>query len=165
LFILGIELFESLSPAFMEAGRFMRAEQAPVAAALDPLHKEIGYPEGVEKVAGPNFILAVVLAQIEELEYIRMPGLEIDRKSALAFTTALIHITRRIVVNAQHGDDTVAGAIGAAYIGTGGPDIMDGQTDAAGALGDLGGLFERVIDAIDAVILHGKKEAGTHLRF
>ena len=59
------------------------------------------------------------------------------------------------------GMSPVAGAIGAAYIGAGGPDIMDGQTDAAGALGNLGGLFEGVIDAVDAVILHGKQEAGT----
>ena len=87
------------------------------AAVLYPLHEQIGYPKGIEEIAGPHLILAMVLAEIEELEYIGMPGLEIDGKSTFAFAAALVHVAGGIVEYAQHGDDPIAGAVGAADIG------------------------------------------------
>ena len=38
------------------------------------------------------------------------------------------------------------------------------QTDAASALADLGALSQRVVDAFDAVGLHGEQEAAGELR-
>ena len=40
---------------------------------------------------------------------------------------------------------------------------MDRQSDAAGALGDDGALLERVVDPLDAVVLHRQQEAAREL--
>lgn len=40
-------------------------------------------------------------------------------------------------------------------VAVGGADVVDGQADAAGGLGDARALLEGVVDAVDAVVFHG----------
>ena len=44
-----------------------------------------------------------------------------------------------------------------------GADAVDAETDAAGGLADHGARLERVVDALDAVVLHRDEEARRHL--
>ena len=55
--------------------------------------------------------------------------------------------------HAQHGDDAVGRAVGAADVGSCGADVVNGQADATRILRDFGALLEGVIDAADAVLL------------
>ena len=41
------------------------------------LHEEVRRPHAVEEVAGALLLDAVVLAQVEELEHVRVPGLNV----------------------------------------------------------------------------------------
>ena len=74
------------------------------------------------------------------------------------------HTPCRVVEDAQHGQDAVGGAIGAADVRARGADVVDREADAAGALGDDGALLEGVVDALDAVVLHAEQEAAGELR-
>src|SRR5258708_24330525 len=158
-FVLIVQFFKFLSPAIRQARRFVRAEQAPGSAGFYAFHEQVGDPHSIKEVSGSQFILAMVLTEVQESEYIGMPGFQVDGESAFAFAAALIYITGGIIEHAQHGDDAVAGAVGASDIGAGGADIMNREPDAACALGDLGCLFEGIVDSVDAVILHGEQEA------
>ena len=51
-----------------EAGALGRAHQGPLAVLFDALHEKVGDPEGVEELAGAYLLLAVVLAEVEELK-------------------------------------------------------------------------------------------------
>ena len=56
----------------------------------------------------------------------------------LALAAALVDVPRRVVVDPQHGHDAVRRAVGAANIRIRGPDVVHGEADAAGVLGDAG---------------------------
>ncbi len=58
----------------------MRAHQTPDPVFLDAFHEEVGDPERVEQIPGALFLFAVVLAEVEELHDVGMPGLQVDSK-------------------------------------------------------------------------------------
>jgi hypothetical protein len=126
-----------------------RTEQRPVASLLDALHEEIGDPEGEEQVAGANLLLAVILAEVEELEDVGVPGLEVDGKRSWALVASLIDVAGRVVVHAKHGDDSVRVAIRACDVGSRRTDVVDREADASRRLGDEGASLERVVDSLD----------------
>jgi hypothetical protein len=49
---------------------------------LDALHEQVGDPQRVEQVARAVLLRAGVLAEVEELEHVGVPRLEVDRKRA-----------------------------------------------------------------------------------
>ena len=58
----------------------MRAHERPVCVRLNPLHEEVRDPEGIEEVTGAALLLANVLLTIEEVKYVDMPRLKVDRE-------------------------------------------------------------------------------------
>ena len=66
----------------------MRTHETPHAVLLNPLHEEVRNPHRVEEIAGALFLLAVVLAQVEEVEYVAVPRLDVygERAGALVAT-------------------------------------------------------------------------------
>ena len=96
-----VQLLELLAPeiheplaALLVVG-LVGAEECPVLVVLDPLHKEIRDPEPIEEIAGTLLLLTVVLAKLQEIENVRMPGLEVHSEGALPLASALIHIPTR----------------------------------------------------------------------
>ena len=67
----------------------MRTHQRPDPVGLDSLHEEVGNPESVEQVSGALLLLAVVLAEVQELEDVGVPRLQVDGKRAWALVAAL----------------------------------------------------------------------------
>ena len=161
LLVQGLEL---RSPAVGQSRALVRAHQGPVSILLDALHEEVRCPEGVEQVAGALLLLSVVLLEVEEIENVGVPRLDVDSEGALAFAAALVHVAGCVIEDAEHRDNAVGRSVRAADVGTGGPDVVDGEADAAGVLGNLGALLQRVVDAANAVFLHGEEEAAGHLR-
>jgi hypothetical protein len=106
----------------------------------------------------------VVLAHVEELKDVGVPRLEVDGKRALALAAALVDVARRVVEDAQHGQDAVGGAVSAADVRPRRADVVDGDADAAGRLGYDGALLEGVVDALDGVALGADEEARRELR-
>ena len=149
-------------PAVGQTRAFVRAHQGPVAILLDALHEEVRR-QGVEQVAGALLFLTVVLLEVEEVKDVGVPRLDVDGERAHACAT-LVDIAGRVIEDAEHRNDAVGGAVRATDVGTGGSDVVDGEADAAGVLGNLGALLQRIVDAADAVLLHGEQEAAGHLR-
>src|SRR5690606_12452352 len=163
--VLLIELLEGLPPGVGQAGALVGAHQGPVAVLLHALHEEVGDPQRVEEVAGAELLLAVVLLQVEEIEHIGVPGLQVDGEAALALAATLVHVAGGVVEHAEHGHDAVAGAVGALDVAALGAEVVHAEADAAGALADLRALLQGVVDAADAVLLQLEEEAAAHLGF
>ena len=83
-----------------------------------------------------------------------MPGLEVDGDGAFSFSSALIDIASSVVEHAQHGDNAVRRAVGAADVRIGGADIVDGQANAASILRDDGAALESVVNAVNGIFFH-----------
>lgn len=79
--------------------------------------QEVRDPEGVEQISCTNLFLSVVLAQVDELEDIRMPWLKVDRKSARALVTTLVHITSGRIEYTEHRHNTIRVAVGSGDVG------------------------------------------------
>ena len=161
--VLFVQSLELLAPAIRETRGFVGAEEGPLAVSLDALHEQIVGPQAVEQVPGAGLLLAVVLAEVEPVEDVRVPRLEVDGECAFPLAAALVDVPRGVVKDAKHGDDAVGGSVGAADVGRGGADVVDGQTDAAGGLGDARALLEGIVDALDGILLHGDEETRRQL--
>jgi hypothetical protein len=88
-----------------------------------------------------------------------MPWLEVNGESTRTLVATLIDIASSVVVNAEHRDEAVGRAIGAANVRASGADTMYVETNTAGGLGNQRTGLECVIDTIDAVLLHVDEEA------
>jgi hypothetical protein len=55
-------------------------------------------------------------------------------------------------------------AVGTFDVCTSGADVVDREANPSSSLGDEGGLVKSLVNAIDGIVLHGKQEAGAHLR-
>ena len=63
--------------------------------------------ESVEEIASMSFFFPVVLTEVEELNDVGVPWLNVDGKRARTFIATLIHITSSGVVGSQHQYDSV----------------------------------------------------------
>ena len=94
-----------------------------------------------------------------------MPRFKVDRESTFALATTLVDVACSVVVDLEHGDEAIAVAISAADVRTAGPDAVHCDADSTSVLGNHSRLLQGIIDALDTILAHGKKEARGHLRF
>mmetsp|Transcript_75449 Transcript_75449/g.211528 ORF Transcript_75449/g.211528 Transcript_75449/m.211528 type:complete len:224 (+) Transcript_75449:1709-2380(+) len=92
-----------------------------------------------------------------------MPGFKVNGDTSLALAASLIDISRRVVEDTQHGHNSIGGTVGTANVRGRSPDVVNGDSNASGILGNDGTVLERVIDSINRVFLHGEQKARTHL--
>lgn len=191
LFIPLIQFLEFSAVHVVETGSFVGAEKRPIAIRFDSLHAmheiskeergEIAYlqkiwdPKGIEKVTGTGFLLAVVLAQIQELENVGVPWLDVNGKGTGTLVSSLVDITRSGVISTEHGDNPVRVTIGssdvrpitcvryahksAVHNSPSGTDIMNVEANTTSSLADHGTVLEGIVDSFYGVVLHADKEA------
>jgi len=80
LLILLVENPELLTPGVEKSRGLSRAKEGPVAVVLHTLHEEIRDPQPKEEVPGPLVLNSGVLTEIQELEDVCVPGLEVNGK-------------------------------------------------------------------------------------
>ena len=90
--VAGVQALKLLAPAVCQARGLIGAEEGPLLVALHPPHEQIIAPEAVEQVPRPRLLLAMVLAQVQPIEDVCMPGLQVDGKGSLALAAPLVHI-------------------------------------------------------------------------
>ena len=126
------------------------AEERPAAASLHALHEQIGNPVRRVHVVRAAAVVAGVLAQLEELEDVVVPGLQVGAAGALAFA-ALIDGDELVVVQLQERNDALRFAVGAGDVGAGAADRGPGTAEAARPLGEEGVFGDAAVhDALDA---------------
>jgi hypothetical protein len=83
-----------------------------------------------------------------------MPWLKINSERALAFTTTLINISCCVVVNFQHGYQTITVTISATDVAITCSDAMDSKSDSSSVFTNNSALFKCVINSVDGVFTH-----------
>mgnify|MGYP001587020265 FL=1 len=164
LLVLVEQRTELVAVDLVKSRSFGGAEEGPVTRLLDALHEEVGDPEGEEEVARANLLLAVVLAEVEELEDVGVPRLEVDGERSGSLVSTLVDVARRVVVDAKHGDDAIGVAVRACDVRARRADVVNAESDPASRLGDESASLERVVDAFDRVVFHRHEEARRELR-
>ena len=162
-FVTSIHLFKVVTIGVVQPRALVRAKQRPIGILLDPLHEEIRNPHGIEQVTCTRLLIAGVFLQVQEVKNVCMPWLEIHGKGSLALAATLVHITGGVIEHTQHGNQAIGCAVGASNIRSLGAHIVQAQANATSALADFCTLFECVINAINAIVLHLQKEAARHL--
>ena len=102
LLVLGVELLELFAVTLKEAWALIWAHQSPLFIFLYSLHKEIRYPEGVEKISSPILFLSMIFSKLKKIIDIRMPGLYIDSEGTLSFATALVNVASSVIEDFEH---------------------------------------------------------------
>ncbi|MNS47567.1 hypothetical protein D3C72_801020 [compost metagenome] len=160
LLVVGLEV---AAPGLEERGRRGGAKQAPEPVRLDALHEEVRHPQRQVQVVGAALLGAGVLAQVQKGLDVRVPGLKVDGRRALALA-ALVDGVHGAVEHLEEGHQPGAGAVVALDQGTrrahGGP--VD--ADAAGPLGEPGAVRVGLVDALERVLAHREQVAARHLR-
>ena len=130
----------------------MARKSVQVLAGLHALHEQVGNPVRRVHVVRAAAVVAGVLAQLEELEDVVVPGLEVGAAGALALA-ALVDGDELVVVELQERDDALGLAVGAADVGAGAADGGPRAAEAAGPLGEEGVFGDAAEhDALDGVV-------------
>src|SRR5688572_33291173 len=101
----------------------------------------------------------MIFLEIEEIENISVPWLQINSKTSLAFAATLIDITRCHVEVSQHRDNTIGSPTCAFDVGTFRTNIVNAKADTSSRLRNLCTLFQCIVNTINAIILHREEEA------
>jgi hypothetical protein len=164
LLVLVEQRAELVAIDLVESRRLGGTEKRPVAGLLDPLHEEIWNPEGKEEVPRANLLLPVVLAEIEELEDVRVPWLEVDGERSRTLVASLVDIACRVVVDTEHRDNAVRVPVCSRDVRSRRADVVNAESNPTGRLGDESARLEGVVDPLDRVVLHRDEEARGELR-
>jgi hypothetical protein len=114
--VAGVELLKLITVDIGKTRALVGAHECPLTVLLHALHEEIGDPKGVEEVASTNLLLAVVLTQVKEAEDVGVPWLEVDGKGTGALVATLVDIASSVVVNAEHGNETIRCSVGSTNV-------------------------------------------------
>jgi hypothetical protein len=74
---------------------------------VHPLHEQVGNPVGGVHVVGAAALVAGVLAQLQELLDVQVPGFQVGADGALALA-ALVDRHRGVVDHLEEGNDALA---------------------------------------------------------
>lgn len=99
LFISSVKLLEFLPIQIYKPGTFRRTHESPVLVLFDSLHKEVWNPQSIKEISGPKLFLAVVFFQLQELENVCVPRLQIYGERTFSLATTLVHISGSGVVH------------------------------------------------------------------
>ena len=157
--VLGIALFEGLAVQVVQVGHVVGGEQGPLAAVEDPLHEQVGYPVGGIHVVGATAVVAGVLAQLDELLDIQVPGLEVGAHRALAFA-ALVDRHCCVVDHLEEGHDALGLAVGTLDVGAQRAHLGPVVAQTAGELGQHGVVLDRAVYTVQVVRYRGEVAGG-----
>ena len=82
--------------------------------------QQIRNPKRIKQIPRPHFLLPMILPQVQKLENIRMPWLDVDSERTGTLVPALVDIAGGGVICAEHGDNTIGVAVCAGNVGAGG---------------------------------------------
>lgn len=86
-FVLFVKIVESLAMHIGQTGALVRAHQCPVSVGFNTSHEHVGDPKSVEQVSSSDFFFTVVLSQIDKVEDVCVPRLQIDAVNRLDMST------------------------------------------------------------------------------
>ncbi len=161
-FGLPVSLLEGLAVKIGQLRHIVGIEQRPRLIGLDSAHEQIGDPVGDVEVMGPPHLIADVVAKLEKLLDVGMPGLEVHAAGPLA-PTALIDRGHRAIERLQPGHDAARTPIRAADQAAASTHAGEGDADAAGKFGELGDFRVALVNPCKRILWRIEQKAGGHL--
>ena len=158
----GVGLLEGAAELVVQVGAGGGREQRPVAAFHDPAHEQVGHPVGGVHVVRAPAVVAGVLAQLEELLDVEVPGLEVGADRALPLA-ALVDGDGGVVDHLQERHHALALAVGALDVAAERAHVGPVVAQAAGELAEQRVLLQRLVDAVE-VVGDGGEVAARQLR-
>jgi len=149
-----IGLFESPAEEVVQVRHLVRREERPLSARDHPFHEEVGDPVGRVHVVRAAAVVAGVLAQVEEVLDVVVPGLEVGAGGAPALAAAVDRVGH-IVGDLEEGDHALALDVGAPDRRPGRADARPVVADAAGPLGELRVVGVALEDVQEVVLDRG----------
>ena len=116
-FVADVGFLEGLAEFVVQVGHVGGREQRPFAVFHHALHEQIGNPVRRVHVVGAAAVVAGVLAQLEKLFDVEVPGFQIGTHRALPFA-ALIDRHCRVVDHFQERHHALALAVSALDVAT-----------------------------------------------
>lgn len=162
-FLLLIQCVELFALTLTEASCFIRAEQSPNSLCFYAVHEQTRDPECVKQVSRSFLFFAVVFLELKEVLDVCMPGFDVNCNGALSFPSALVHLSRCLVEDPEHGDYSWRTAVEWPDLWISSSDFVDRQTNASCKLGNLCTVYQRVLYAIHTVCLDVHQETWAHL--
>jgi hypothetical protein len=162
LFVGDVGAFELHAELVMQVGHAGGREQGPGALLHDAAHEQVGDPVGGVHVVRTAPVVAGVLAQLEELFQVEVPGFQIGADRALALA-ALVDRDRGVVDHLQEGNHALRFAVGALDVRAQGTHTGPVVAQSAGELGQQGVFLDRLVDAVQ-VVGHGGEVTRGQLR-
>ena len=150
-----VRLLERMAPLVVQVGRVRRREQRPVAAFDDALHEQVGNPVRGVHVVRAAAVVAGVLAQLEELLDVEVPGLEVGADGALALA-ALVHRHRGVVDHLEERHHALRLAVGALDVRAHRADVGPVVAESAGEFGQKRVFLDCLVDAVEVVGYRGQ---------
>jgi len=160
--VFGVARLERLTGQVVQVRAFGRGEQRPVPLFDDTLHEQVGNPVGGVHVVGATTIVAGVLAQVEELLDVHVPGFQVGAHGALALA-ALVDRHGGVIGHFQEGHDALRLAVGALDVGAHGANARPVVTETARKLGKERIVANGAENAVK-IIRNGGQIAGRELR-
>mmetsp|Transcript_1050 Transcript_1050/g.3271 ORF Transcript_1050/g.3271 Transcript_1050/m.3271 type:complete len:273 (-) Transcript_1050:81-899(-) len=105
--ILLVQGLKFLAPAVGEPRRLVGAEERPLAVGFDPLHEKVRCPQRVEEIPGSRLLFSMVFSEVDKVEDVCMPRLQVDCECTLSLAAALVNIPRGVVEDAQHRHNAI----------------------------------------------------------
>ena len=136
----------------------VRVEQRPVLAGLHAGHEQVGDPVGQVEVVGAAGVVAGVVAQLQEVLDVGVPGLQVHAGRALALA-ALVDCGDRGVERPQPRHDAIGMPVGGADQRAARAHPGPAHPDAAAELGQLGDVAVAGVDRLQRVGRRVQQEA------
>ncbi len=160
-FVVLVALFEGLAGQVVQVRHFRWREQGPLAVIEDALHEQVGDPVGGVHVVGTTTVVAGVLAQLDELFDVHVPGFQVGTDRALALA-ALVDRHGGVVDHFQERYDALGLAVGALDVRAQCAHRSPVVAQAAGEFRQHGVVVDRAVDARQ-VVRHGGQVAARQL--
>ncbi len=160
-FIGGIGDFEITAEQIVQVLHIGGRKQRPAAAFHDALHEQVRNPVGGIHVVRTATVVPCVLAQIEKLLDIQMPGFQIGAHRAFALA-ALVYRHRCIVHHLEERHHTLRFAIGALDVSTQRPHRRPVIAQPSGKLGKQRIFLDGIVNTLQ-IILHRRQITGRQL--
>jgi len=125
-------------------------EQRPLTVLHHTFHEQVRNPVRRVHVVSTAPVVAGVLAQLEKLFDVQVPGFEIGthRPSALS---PLVDRHRGVIHDLEERHDSLGLAVGPLYVGTQGPYRGPVVAESSGILGKQRVFLDRLVDPVQVV--------------
>ncbi len=157
-----VGFLEGLAGLVVQVAHVRGAEQRPLRVLHHALHEQVRDPVRRVHVVRAAAVVAGVLAQLQELLDVEVPGLEVRAHGALALA-ALVDGDRSVVHHLEERHHPLRLAVGAPDVGAERAHRRPVVAEAAGVLGEQRILLDRLVDALE-VVGHGRQVAAGELR-